>query len=295
MLIQRENDPSGISHHAHVRTLAGADGGVNTGKPGLALQVGSHLDPGIRRKHQPNEDTILVTQSVMPSAPPSHKPFALLIVADGMGGQAHGQEASRLAVQSLARYVTGSLRSQQMRSAALLSLLIAGVQYANQFVYEHKRVRRDDMGTTLTATLVMETTAYVAHVGHSRLYLYRGTTGFAQITRDHSVAAVLVAAGMIEPDDIYTHPRRNQVYRSLGGKPTVEVEASVVPLAAGDILLLCSDGLWKMVRDQQLAAILTTPLPGPSATAHALVQAALAGGGEDNVSAIVAQVSNVYR
>ena len=149
------------------------------------------------------------------------------------------------------------------------------------------------MGTTLTATLVMETTAYVAHVGHSRLYLYRGTTGFAQITRDHSVAAVLVAAGMIEPDDIYTHPRRNQVYRSLGGKPTVEVEASAVPLAAGDILLLCSDGLWKMVRDQQLAAILTTPLPGPSATAHALVQAALAGGGEDNVSAVVAQVDNV--
>ena len=149
------------------------------------------------------------------------------------------------------------------------------------------------MGTTLTATLVMETTAYVAHVGQSRLYLYRGPTGFAQITRDHSVVAALVAAGILKPDDIYTHPRRNQVYRSLGGKPTVEVEASAVPLAAGDILLLCSDGLWKMVRDQQLAAILTTPLPGPSATAHALVQAALAGGGEDNVSAVVAQVDNV--
>jgi serine/threonine protein phosphatase PrpC len=293
MLIQRRNDPSGTSHHARLRTLAGANGGVNTGQPGLALQVGSHLDPGIKRKHQPNEDTILVTQSVMPSASPSPKPFVILIVADGVGGQTHGQEASWLAVQSLAWFVTDSLRSQQMRSAALLPLLIAGVQYANQLVYRHNRVRRDEMGTTLTATLVMETTAYVAHVGQSRLYIYRGPTGFAQITRDHSVAAALVAAGIIKPDDIYTHPRRNQVCRSLGEKPTVEVEASVVPLAAGDILLLCSDGLWKMVRDQQLAAILTAPLPGPSATAHALVQAALAGGGEDNVSAIVAQVSNI--
>ncbi|HEX6108772.1 MAG TPA: protein phosphatase 2C domain-containing protein [Ktedonobacteraceae bacterium] len=289
MLIQRDNDPWGASHHERVCTPAGADGGVNTGKPGLALQVGSHLDPGIRRKHKPNEDTILVTQSVMPSP----KPFALLIVADGVGGQAHGQEASRLAVQSLAEYVTGSLRPQQMMSAALLPLLIAGVQYANQLVYQHNRVQRDEMGTTLTATLVMETTAYVAHVGDSRLYLHHQPTGLAQITRDHSVAAAFVAAGVIGPDDFYTHPGRNQVYRILGEKPTVEVDASVVPLAAGDILLLCSDGLWEMVRDQQIAAILTTPLSGPSATAHALVQAALAGGGEDNVSAVVAQVGNV--
>ena len=293
MLIQRENDPTGTSHHARVRTLAGADGGVNTGQPVRALQVGSHLDPGVRRKHKPNEDTILVSQSVMPSTSPSPKPFALLIVADGVGGQAHGQEASQLAVQSLAEYVTGSLHSQQIMPAALPPLLIAGVQHANQLVYQHNREQRDEMGTTLTATLVMGTTAYVAHVGDSRLYLYREPPGLAQITRDHSVAAALVAASIIEPGDIYTHPQRNQIYRSLGEKRTVEVDTSVVPLAAGDILLLCSDGLWEMVRDQQIATILTTPLPGPSATAHALVQAALAGGGEDNVSAIVAQVGNV--
>ncbi len=295
MLRRRDNNPADTSHYARMHTPAGAGKGVKTEQPVLALQVGSHLDPGIRRKHRPNEDTILVTQGIVPStsASPLPKPFALLIVADGVGGQAHGQEASRLAVQSLAKYVSGSLGSQQMKPEAFLPLLTAGVQYANQLVYQHNREQRDHMGTTLTAALVMDTTAYVAHVGDSRLYLYHEPTGLAQITRDHTVVASLVAAGIIASEDIYTHPMRNRIYRSLGDKATVEVDGSAVPLAAGDLLLLCSDGLWEMVRDQQIAAILTTPRSHPSKTAHALVQAALAGGGEDNVSVIVAQVSNV--
>jgi len=278
-----------------MHTLAGAGKGVITGQSVLALQVGSHQDPGIRRKHRPNEDTILVTQGSVPSASPSTspKPFALLIVADGMGGQAHGQEASRLAVRSLAKYVSGSLGSQQMKPGAVLALLTAGVQYANQLVYQHNREQRDNMGTTMTVALVMDNTAYVAHVGDSRLYLYREPRGLAQITQDHTVVASLVAAGVIKSKDIYTHPMRNRIYRSLGDKATAEVDGYTVPLAAGDLLLLCSDGLWEMVRDQQIAAILTTHRPHPSKTAHALVQAALAGGGEDNVSVIVAQVSKV--
>jgi len=210
-----------------------------------------------------------------------------------MGGQAHGQEASRLAVRSLAKYVSGSLGSQQMKPGAVLALLTAGVQYANQLVYQHNREQRDNMGTTMTAALVMDNTAYVAHVGDSRLYLYREPRGLAQITQDHTVVASLVAAGVIKSKDIYTHPMRNRIYRSLGDKATAEVDGYTVPLAAGDLLLLCSDGLWEMVRDQQIAAILTTHRPHPSKTAHALVQAALAGGGEDNVSVIVAQVSKV--
>ncbi len=134
----------------------------------------------------------------------------------------------------------------------------------------------------MTAVMVSEATAYIAHVGDSRFYLYRGPTRLVQITNDHSIVASLVAEGIIAPDDIYTHPKRNQIYRSLGSGASVEVDASAIPLAAGDILLLCSDGLWEMVRNQQIAMLMTTP----SDTAHALIQAALAGGGEDNVSAM---------
>src|SRR5258708_15360655 len=117
--------------------------------------------------------------------------------------------------------------------------------------------------------------------------------GLTQITNDHAVVALLVAAGTIAPDDIYTHPRRNQIYRSLGSEASVEVDATAVQLAVGDSLLLCSDGLWEMVRDPQIAAIVTTRMSTPSDTAHALIHAALAGGGDDNVSAILTQVSNV--
>ncbi len=295
MLRRRGNNPSNTSLYARMHTPAGAGKGVKAEQPVLALQVGSHLDPGIRRKHRPNEDTMLVTQGLVPSTSPAPwpKPCALLIVADGMGGQAHGQDASRLAVRSLAKYVSGFLGSQQMKPEALLPLLTAGVQYANQVVYQHNREQGDHMGTTMTAALVIDTTAYVAHVGDSRFYLYREPTGLTQITRDHSLVARLVAAGIIASEDIYTHPLRNRLYRSLGDKATVEVDGSAVPLVAGDLLLLCSDGLWEMVRDQQIAAILTTPRSHPSKTALALVRTALAGGGEDNISVIVARVSKV--
>jgi serine/threonine protein phosphatase PrpC len=291
MLIQQENDPSVISHSTDVQMLAGAEEVVEVRKPGIALRIGTALDPGIERKLWPNEDTLSVTHEVFPSV--SSKPYVLLIVADGMGGQGHGQEASRLAVGSLTDYVAGSLCSKQATPQNFLSLLKAGVQYANRAVYQRNREQRTGMGTTMTASLVVDTTAYVAHVGDSRCYLYREPGGLSQITHDHSLVAALVTAGVIQPEDIYTHPRRNLIYRCLGEKASVEVDVCAVPLVAGDILLFCSDGLWEMVRDQQIAAILTSPMPDPSQTAHALLQAALAGGGVDNVSAIVVHVDTL--
>jgi serine/threonine protein phosphatase PrpC len=189
--------------------------------------------------------------------------------------------------------VSRSLSTPQRAPASVLALLEAGVQQANRNVYERNLQQHTVMGTTMTAVLLSETTASVAHVGDSRLYHYRAPTGLTQITRDHSVVAALMEAGLIAPDDIYTHPQRNLIYRSLGEKATVEVEMATLPMAAGDILLVCSDGLWAMVPDQQIATILTTPMPTLTDTVHALIQAALSGGGEDNVSAIVAQVSKV--
>jgi len=291
-IMQTTQETLTTAQNEHLHTLLLRNG---AGRPVLALHIGSQQDPGIRRKYRPNEDSLFVMQGAMPSTSPSTPPtpFVLLVVADGMGGQGHGRTASRLAVQSLVAYMSSSLSTQQSAPASLLALLRAGIQEANRVVYERNLRQHLGMGTTLMAVLLSETTASVAHVGDSRLYRYRPPTGLAQITRDHSVVAALVTAGIIEPDEIYTHPYRNQLYRSLGEQATVDVETTTLALAAGDILLVCTDGLWEMVRDQQIAAILTTPMPTPMDTAHALIQAALAGGGADNVSAIVAGVSQV--
>ncbi len=295
MVIRRKNEPSSSTQDEQLYPLTNGDEAVYTEQTILALHIAAHQDPGIWRKDRPNEDTLFLMQGALSAASPSTAaiPFVLLLVADGMGGQGHGRKASRLAVRSLVEYVTGSLNSRQKAPASLLAILSAGVKAANQVVYERNQQQHTVMGTTMTAVLVIETCAYVAHVGDSRLYHYREPMGLTQITSDHSLVATLVEAGIIAPEDIYTDPRRNQIYRCLGDKATVEVDTAIIQLAAGDILLVCSDGLWEMVRDQQIATTLTTPMPTSTEKVHALVQAALAGGGEDNVSAIVMQASKV--
>jgi serine/threonine protein phosphatase PrpC len=290
MLRQQENHLPAVAHRAGMPTLAGVGKGVmgTPRQPVLTFQVGSALDPGIQRKQEPNEDTISITRGVIPSTPA--KPFALFLVADGMGGQGHGQEASRLAREALVEYITHALCSEQVDPQAYLPLLRAGVQSANHIVYQRNRERSTVMGTTMTVCLVVDASAYVAHVGDSRCYLYRDPDGLSQITLDHSIVAALVGAGVIKPEDIYTHPSRNLIYRYVGEKASVEVDTFEIPLVAGDILLLCSDGLWEMVRDPQIAALLASRVPDPTQTVHTLVQAALAHGGADNVSAIVVRV-----
>ena len=193
MLLQQEYDPIDTSYYEHVHAPVGAHPEVCAEQAVLALHIGYQQDPGIRRRYKPNEDTLFVMHGVMPFASSPSTPFVLLVVADGMGGQGHGRTASRLAVQSLVKYMSDSPCLQQRSPETLLSLLSAGVQYANQVVYERNQLHQTVMGTTMTAVLVIETTAYVAHVGDSRLYLYREPTGIAQLTHDHSLVAVLVA------------------------------------------------------------------------------------------------------
>jgi serine/threonine protein phosphatase PrpC len=254
------------------------------------LLVGSRLDRGIVRKHTPNEDSLFILQSVLHSSHAPPRLLALFVVADGMGGHEHGQGASQLAIVSLAEYVYASLWSKELLPDTFPSLLREGIQYANQAVYRRNQEDGSNMGTTITAILVNGLRAHVAHVGDSRAYHYHQSAGLVQLTQDHSLVAALVAAGAIQPDEVYTHPARNQIYRSLGQRPTIEVDSNVMPLTVGDILLLCSDGLWEMVRDREMANILAHSTRDPADAAKALVQAALTSGGVDNVSAMVVQV-----
>ncbi|HLZ64556.1 MAG TPA: protein phosphatase 2C domain-containing protein [Ktedonosporobacter sp.] len=261
----------------------------------LGLLVAARSDPGIKRKFKPNEDSLFAAQGTR-NGQVVPQQFGLFVIADGMGGHANGQDASRMAIQTIVDYMLPRLvKNGEAQPPDFKQLLVEGVQQANQAVHQHNMEQRGDSGTTVTAALVVDTTAYVVNVGDSRTYLYRPGKGLAKVTNDHSVVASLVEAGIIKPDDIYTHPKRNQIYRSLGEKPAVEVDSFVVPLQEGDKLLLCSDGLWDMVRDPQIEEVVKSAVPDLALTGEALIKAALDGGGEDNVSVIVVQASETAR
>ncbi|MFL5696576.1 MAG: PP2C family serine/threonine-protein phosphatase [Ktedonobacteraceae bacterium] len=256
----------------------------------MSLVVGTRSNPGIKRQHKPNEDSLFAAQGER-TLNSNAEQFGLFVVADGMGGHASGQDASRLAIQTIADRALPQLSGNEpLTDEALTQLLVDGVKEANLAVHQRNIQDRADMGTTMTAALIVGTTAYIANVGDSRTYLYRRPDGLKKITNDHSVVASLVEAGIIKPDDIYTHPKRNQIYRSLGEKPVIDVDSFTVLLQPGDKLLLCSDGLWDMVRDPTIEQILST-VPDPSQTGNALIKAALDGGGDDNVSVIVVHIN----
>ncbi|HEU5342931.1 MAG TPA: PP2C family serine/threonine-protein phosphatase [Ktedonobacterales bacterium] len=166
--------------------------------------------------------------------------------------------------------------------------LQAAVEHSSQAIVDYGAEHREarGMGATVTAALIMEGQAFIANVGDSRTYLLRGGK-LQRVTRDHSLVARLVEAGQIEPDEVYDHPSRNLIYRSLGaGHAEVDVDIFDERLQAGDALLLCSDGLWEMVRDPQLQKILAESEDVEKAC-ETLINVANENGGEDNITAVL--------
>jgi protein phosphatase len=223
-------------------------------------------DTGRRRMR--NEDALVLR-------PP------LFAVADGMGGARAGEIAARLAAGALEESVgTGT------GETAVSSL----IEEANRRIWERSVAdpATAGMGTTVTAALVDAGAGTVAfgHVGDSRAYLLRGDS-LVQLSTDHSLVAELVQSGVLTPEEAERHPQRSAITRALGTEPVVEVEVQTVTAEIGDLYLLCSDGLSVMLGDDEIAAAIDGAGRDPQAAGEALVAAANANGGEDNITVVL--------
>ena len=217
------------------------------------------------RKRQSNQDRLLA------EAP-------LFVVADGMGGHKGGEVASAMAVET---FREGFDRVTQSEPPAALQSL---VKEANTRIFTRASEDPDlkGMRTTLTAALVHDDAVTLAHVGDSRAYRLRGGK-FELLTEDHSLVAELVRSGAVTPEEAEHHPQRSLVLRALGSREDVEADVKTHGAQDGDVFLLCSDGLTKMVRDEQIVEVLGTAEQLEEATER-LVAAANEQGGDDNVT-----------
>jgi protein phosphatase len=166
------------------------------------------------------------------------------------------------------------------------------IQEANKAIlrYGEQKSSARGLGCTVTTALIQNDQAYIANIGDSRTYLLRDGQ-LTPLTKDHSLVARLVEAKQIEPEDVYSHPQRNLIYRSLGaGHKTVDPDVFHEVLRDGDRLLLCSDGLWEMVRHDDLLKVLSEK-SSPQKICDKLIDMANANGGEDNITAVVVDVS----
>lgn len=237
------------------------------------LRLATRTDVGLVRRR--NED-FLATRST---------PLGqLLVVCDGMGGAAGGAEASSLAADAIVRTLEAAAPSDDLDQT-----LAHAYEAASSAVREHVAANPDHeaMGTTAVVAVVRNGNATLANIGDSRAYLLQSGT-LRQVTRDHSLVAEMVARGDITEADAASHPRRNVITRAItAGEANVRPDIVHLPIAEGETLLLCSDGLHGMIDDRAIAALLAAPdLAG---AADRLVEAALAAGGRDNVSVVLAR------
>jgi protein phosphatase len=244
-------------------------------------------DPGAVREH--NEDYAGVYALTIPDDAWDRGP--LFVVADGLGGHAAGEVASKVAVdrvvESWAAPASPSAPHSAIRSA---------IRSANTAVFDEALQHgRQGMGTTVVAATLAGNEVIVAHVGDSRAYLLHAGR-CTQVTTDHSRVAEMVRMRLITPEQAAEHPARSMLTRSLGGEPVVQVDLNRHPIGKGDILILCSDGLWDVVGRSELieiaAALNSAAGPTPDDAAEHLTSLALKRGGPDNVTVLVVRVTS---
>jgi len=238
-------------------------------------------DVGCQRSN--NEDSFIYWEPV------SDKDFSrkgrLAVIADGMGGYEGGQEASRLAVETVRHSYENSAEGTQL---ALVAGLIAAHQTIQRYAAEHLEFQ--GMGTTCTAMAIIDHQLYFAHIGDSRLYVVRKDS-VTRLTRDHSYVGRLVESGIVRSEDAESHPQRHILTAALGSGRELMPDApeQPVPLRRGEALVLCTDGLWSVVSEQEIAKIVRSNSPEDSC--RSLVNLALERGGPDNVTVLVLYIS----
>jgi PPM family protein phosphatase len=246
----------------------------------MRLKVGAATSVG--RVRPINEDAFLARAD-----------RGLFVVCDGMGGAAAGEVASQLAIETIGAFVLDGVaassteRGFQPRTA----LLGRAVEAANRAILERARsnVEQSGMGTTMVGVWLGEGMASIAHVGDSRAYICN-EGGFEALTTDHSLVEAQVQAGLIDREQSLKSEHQNILLRALGREADMRVELSESPIRPGDRLLLCSDGLTRMVSDEGLAAALKQFPGDPQAACEQLIKAANDNGGPDNITVVVVEV-----
>jgi serine/threonine protein phosphatase PrpC len=252
------------------------------------LSIGVAQSVGIERDN--NEDSVFtLTTSLLVDLRVIN--FGLYIVADGMGGHDNGELASRLAVDGLASHVINTLYLPLISSSetniefSLHEMMRAGILQAHQAIKKHT----DGGGTTLTAALIMGDQLTITHVGDSRAYYIDPLGEMKLLTRDHSLVKRLEEIGQITSEQALTDPRRNVLYRALGQGEPFEPDITSMQVCPGCQLLICSDGLWGVIAQDDLSMMVNSSLE-PQYVCQAMVQAANQAGGPDNISAIIVRL-----
>jgi serine/threonine protein phosphatase PrpC len=268
----------------------------------LAVRAYGATDKGQVRAN--NEDQFLVArlskalQVVQTSLPqPTNRQSSdcshLFIVADGMGGHAAGEQASALAIDSVETYVLEALKWFAHKEGDDDDKLLA--EFRQALGLAHERVRHEavdhpelyGMGTTLTLAYTLNDQLYVAHVGDSRCYLFRDRILYS-VTQDHTLVEDMVRKGVLSPEEAVHHRWRHVITSTVGGESAkVRIDVHRLHLQAGDVVVLCSDGLTEMQTGDEIAAILQTA-HDPESACQQLIAAANTAGGKDNITVVVA-------
>lgn len=251
----------------------------------IRLEAAADSDLGLSRRI--NQDAVFQWISDQDLDPPR----ALFLLADGMGGHQEGEVASQLAVDKHKEIILPELSKNEIEEVRLTELLETALHASNQAIHDYavdNDIIPQDIGTTLDCVVVLGVMVFVSHIGDGRIYILE-KYGLNQVTKDHSAVAEMVEAGLITPDEIYTHPQRNILTQGLGGNSKIDVEVERFVLSVGERILVCSDGLWGIVRDPLLERIMLWASP-PHVLVKELIITANEAGGNDNISVIVCDI-----